>query len=183
MAINFTLTWDQGQLAKLRGAEIDKVLAKAVRNAGDQAARGLVTQAIKLVRSRRNLKSGYLRQLIRLRRPGKSADLAGMVWRVSVDRQPIPLSKYPHTTSRRGTRVRLGPGQTLLLKRVFEVNGRLFERAGRARLPIKQKLSSRPADIIEEGASIAALFDKARARMAEAFSVQVEAQLAKFGGR
>jgi hypothetical protein len=107
MAINFTLTWNADQLATLKGNAIDRALARAVRNAGDQAGRQASTSVVKLIRSKKRLKAGEVRKGVKLQRPGRTAAIEAMAWHIRISRDPIPLSRYPHSKTPQGVTVRV----------------------------------------------------------------------------
>jgi hypothetical protein len=184
MAISLTLEWDKAQVAALSGDKLAKALTRAVRNSGDQAARQLVTQAVKYIRSRKNLKSGFIREALKLQRPGAGASLEDMAWNLRVRGKPVPLSQYPTRKGKGGVVARVNKGGSATLPGAFLANvgsghRGVFIRKGKARLPIKQLFSSRVTDVLEDSGALDDLFRKAQARMAQAFTTQLDVQLAK----
>lgn len=180
MAITLDLKWDASQL--VTGDEVSKSTLKSLRNAGDRAARKVVTDAVKYVQSRKRLKSTFIRKGIRISdRPGASASLDNLVWGLVISGKAIPLSQYGVTAfaaSRKGeggTKIRINPGKVTKLKGAFVQTLKsghvgVFVRKGKEKFPIKQLMSMPLSEVIgHDPSAVDNLLAPARESMTAAF--------------
>jgi hypothetical protein len=183
-SIKARLDWQPAQAAALAdmAKDVRKATVRAMRNAGDKAGRALVTASVAYVRSRKNLKSGFIRSQLTLKRPGRDAEL---VWTMkATSPRPVSLAQYPHTVTKRGVRVRVNKGGGKLLTGAFPAtvgagHRGIFIRKGNGKLPIKQLLSSRLTDVLQDEGKLQELLAKSREIMRVAFDAGLVAQLAK----
>jgi len=156
MSIAISVKWDRSQIAALETGPLKSALKRALRKAGATALRDMKAEASKRIRARKRIKSRYISRALTLRR-AMGSDIAGMAWSLDVSGQPVPLVAYPHRQTRRGVSVAVNRGKRTLLKGAFVAtmaNGHegIFRRRGKARLPIKELLGSRPVDaLLHEG--------------------------------
>jgi hypothetical protein len=172
MSVRITAKWDRSQLAWLEGGKLTAAVKRALRKAGATALRDMRSEASKRIRARKRISPKYISRALTLSRP-RGADIATMEWALVVSGKPVPLIAYPHREKRgtkAGKRARggMGPrapklaggvivevntGRPTLIRGAFVAtmaNGHkgIFRRLGKARLPIKELLGSRPVDAL-----------------------------------
>lgn len=184
MAVKLDLQWAKAQLEGVRADRVEAALVRAARNAGDQAGRAWRTAAIELLRRRRGLRAGFLRSRIRLQRPSAGANLSALEWRLHVDGASIAMGQYPVRQTPRGVLVKLGPKSAEIRGAfILQVGGHtvVARRRGKARRPTYEQFSKRLSDVVQEEGGVDQLADAFRRRFEDAFTVQIEAQIAKLG--
>ncbi len=172
MSVRITAKWDRSQLAWLEGGKLTGAVKRALRKAGATALRDMRSEASKRIRARKRISPKYISRALTLSRP-RGADIATMEWALNVSGKPVPLIAYPHRV-KRGTKagrrgrggmgprtpklaggviVEVNTGRPTLIRGAFVAtmdNGHkgIFRRLGKARLPIKELLGSRPVDAL-----------------------------------
>lgn len=145
-------TWDSRELAVFRGQHVDKAIARALRLAGNQASKMLQQGSIGIARRKKNLPRADIEKDQELKKPRRSAQLRDLAWRLHIQGQPVPVSRFPYMdtrrTSRRGVAVRFGTGGTQRLSGSFEAKMKsghvgVFRRERKTRLPIAELFSYR----------------------------------------
>lgn len=158
-------------LGAFQPARFRRAVRRALRKAGSNALRDMRAEASKRVRTRKRIKAGIVRKALHLRRP-RNVDLDGGEWTIDVSGAPVPLSAYPHRQTKRGVSVEVNRGKRTLIPRAFiatMASGHrgVFIRRGAARLPIEERLGSRPVDaLLHKGEAEAVATRGARALLA-----------------
>jgi hypothetical protein len=152
MSIGIDVKWDRSQIAALETGPLKAALRRALRKAGATALRDMRSEASKRIRARKRIKVSYITRALTLQR-AKGSDIASMSWALDVSGEPVPLVAYPHRQTKKGVSVEVNRGKRTLVKGAFLSTMRsghegIFVRKGRARLPIKEMLGSRPLDAL-----------------------------------
>jgi len=169
--------------AKKELTALQRAGQRAAQNAGDKAGRSLTTALVKYLRTRRNLKAGFVRAGMRLIRPSRGTTIEAMIWQVRVVGKPVPLASYPHSSGRGLLKVRVKPGGASVLPHSFTapaLDAKIYRRVGTARGPLKQLFSSPITAVLESGRGI---IERLRAEAVSALRVSfasgLDAQLGK----
>lgn len=146
-----TITLDRRQATALDPKKGRKAATRAMRKAGISGRRAMVAEATRRVRARKALKVRDVKRAISTSRQGST--VASMVWGVHLDGRPVPLIAYKARQTLRGVTAEVERGKRTLLKGAFITVTRsghkgVYQRRGRARLPIDEKLGSRPVDAL-----------------------------------
>lgn len=161
-------------------SDVKKAVTRAYQNAGDVGLRSLITTSQKKVQSKKLLSSAYVRAALVPIRPPQGSDFSKLVWRMRVVGKSIPLVQYPHGKgTKKGLRVRIGPGKTAMLKHAFVGYGgtAILMRVGKERGPLRQLYSTRITTVLAP--FTAELQAQAQATMRAAFDAGLGVQLAK----
>lgn len=190
MPVTLSMKWDDHEMVK--AGDITKATLKSLRNAGDRAARKLMTDAVKYVQTRKRLKSTFIRKGMSVQRPGQSSSIDQLAWTLRVSGAAVPLAQYGSTAFKGskkkgegGVKVRINPGKATKLKSAFRQtldSGHvgIFQRKGKARFPIKQLMSMPLSQIIgADPSAVDKLFEPAREAMTAAFT----AAMAELGAK
>lgn len=158
--------WDSEELKALHPGRIGPAISRAVRKAGMTALRDMRSEASKRVRKRKRIKAGIVRRSLFLRRPRSARDFDGGEWALDVSGKPMKLGAYPVRQTKRGVSVEVNRGKRTLIKGAFlatmtRAGGAggsavgthaghrgVYKRQGKARLPIRELLGSRPVDAL-----------------------------------
>lgn len=135
------------------GKKIPKAIARAVAKAGATALRDMRSEAVKRVRRMKRLKVKAVREALILRKSRASENIGRMQFGIDVEGKPVPLSAYPHRQTNKGVSVAVNVGRRSLVVSGFVARMRsghegIFKRRSKARLPIDEKLGSRPVDAL-----------------------------------
>lgn len=123
-----------------------------MRKAGTSGQRAMRAEAKRRIRAAKNLRAKIVNQSLTVRRETRGgAD--GMSWALLLDGRPISLIAYKARQIRRGVSVSVNKGKRTVLRGAFiqrMPNGHraVFVRRGNTRLPIDEKLGSRPVDVL-----------------------------------
>jgi hypothetical protein len=143
------VTADLSAVAGLKSGPLRAMVKSVVRKAGSTALRDMRAEASKRIRTRKRIKPSYIKRAIALLRPKGSTP----EWSVKVSGEPVPLVAYPHRQTKRGVSVEVNRGKRTIVRGSFVATMRsghkgVFKRSGKARLPIKELLGSRPLDAL-----------------------------------
>jgi hypothetical protein len=152
VSVSVEVKWDRRGIAALEAGPLKAALKRALRKAGATALRDMRSEASKRIRARKRIRSKYITRALTLARP-KGGDIATMEWAVKASGDPVPLIAYPARQTRKGVSVEVNRGKRTLIKGAFIAtmkNGHrgVFQRKGKARLPIRELLGSRPVDAL-----------------------------------
>lgn len=156
MATGISVKWDRSQIAALQTGPLKAALKRALRKAGATALRDMRAEANKRIRARKRIKISYIRKALSLGRPSGS-DISDFSWSLNVSGDPVPLTAYPFRQTRKGVSVEVNRGKRTLIARSFVAtlasgHKGIFQRRGKARLPIREMFGSRPIDaLLHEG--------------------------------
>jgi acetylglutamate kinase len=181
MAAGLTIEakWTERDLERWRGDALEKAIVRAIRNAGDRAARRMLTDGVKFIQSKKRLKESFLRSQIKLFRPGKSAKLDDLVWSIRVSGKAVPLAMYPAVrTTRTGVTVRVNVGKAQKVAHAFLAtmpsgHEGIYLRKTKHRLPIKELYSTKLTDVIQDEGAVDAIFAPAKEALTAAFDEAV----------
>lgn len=177
MGLTLELKWDPKELQQWEGDPVGKAIVRQLRNAGDRAARALVTSIVKYIQSKKKLKSPFIREGIFLKRPGAKADLGDLEWRATISGALIPLAQYPYQVKQvgRGAQVQsvsVDVGKSTAVSAfAFSRGGRvsLLARTAKGRYPLKLLFSSTRVDPLNDAGVVDGMFATVRASMTTAF--------------
>lgn len=152
MAMKVEAKWDRSGIGALELGPMKGALKRALRKAGATALRDMRAEASKRVRARKRIKGSYVRRALSMRR-ARGGDISSMEWAVDVSGESVPLVAYPNRQTRKGVSVEVNRGKRTLLKGAFRAkmaSGHIgvYARRGKQRLPIEEKLGSRPLDAL-----------------------------------
>lgn len=152
MSVDVNVKWDRSGIAPLETGPMKAALKRALRKAGATALRDMRAEAKKRITARKRIKGKYITRALTLRR-AKGADIARMEWAVDVSGQPVPLVAYPHRQGKKGVTVEVNRGKRTLVAGSFVASMQsghkgVYKRRGKARLPIKELMGSRPVDAL-----------------------------------
>lgn len=181
-------TWESRDLEVWRGKKVDSAVARALRLAGNQAARGLRKGATAIALGKKNLPQQTITEDHTLVLPKRSKELRDFAWTLFVRGKPVPASRFPHLDTRHrrtrnGVLVRFGSGGTQRLTSAFVARMKsghegVFRRTGKKRLPIEEVFSSRlPASYGPE--VMTTLGDKTYRKLETAYRRGLDRELAK----
>lgn len=147
-----SVTVDKAGIAALAPGPMRRAVVRALRKAGGTALRDMRSEAVKRIRARKRIKPRYISRAITLRR-ARGADIAAMEWSVRLSGEPVPLIAYPHRATKRGVSVEVNRGKRTVLRGAFIATMKsghegIFRRRGKLRLPITERLGSRPVDAL-----------------------------------
>ncbi len=195
-AIEFV--WDSRDLAVWRGGKVDGALASALKKAGADAIRATKTESSRMVRSRKQMKAGFVGKALPLTYPS-SKEIARLAWRMDVSGALVPVSAYPHRQTRKGVSVAINRGSRSLIrsafvatmssghKGVFTAFGpkrviRSGRYAGHMRHPIKEAFTTRVSDVFLDGGFIPAVQARAQSVFSASFARLMPMELGKLKG-
>lgn len=152
MATGISVKWDRSQIAALQTGPLKAALKRALRKAGATALRDMRAEANKRIRARKRIKISYIRKALSLGRPSGS-DISDYSWSLNVSGDPVPLTAYPNRQTKKGVSVEVNRGKRTLIARSFVAtlasgHKGIFQRRGKARLPIRELFGSRPIDAL-----------------------------------
>lgn len=162
----FTYTWDTERIKGLVNQGLERAVVAAARKAGRDALRALRTDSVKALRERKRFKASALRKALTPQSP-KGARLENLAWTLTVSGRPMPLASFPYRgTKRKGVRVEVNVGRPKYLRNAFVATMRsghtgIFERVGRARLPIRELYSTRVTDVFRDAGFVPERFARA----------------------
>lgn len=145
--------WDRSKIASLELGPMKSALKRALRKAGATALKRMRAEASRRVRARKRIKGTYVRRALTVRRPKGPGGISSMAWAVDVTGEPVPLVAYPHRQTKKGVSVSVNRGKRTLIEGAFLAtmgsgHQGVFTRRGTARLPIDERLGSRPVDAL-----------------------------------
>lgn len=151
MTIGINVKWDRSGIAALETGPLKGALKRALRKAGATALRDMRSEATKRIRARKAIRPRYIARALSLRRIG--GDVSDMEWALDVSGEPVPLVAYPMRQTKKGVTVEVNRGKRTLVKGSFVAtmasgHKGVFQRRGKARLPIRELFGSRPVDAL-----------------------------------
>lgn len=152
MPVDINVEWDRSEMAALETGPLKGALKRALRKAGATALRDMRSEASKRIRQRKRIKSRYITRALTLQR-AKGGDISSMAWALNVSGDPVPLVAYPHRQTQKGVSVEVNRGKRTLVAGSFVATMKsghkgVFQRKGKARLPIRELRGSRPVDAL-----------------------------------
>lgn len=186
MSAALEFSWDSRDLDIWRGGKVEFALARAIRLAGNQAARGMKKDSIQRIQAKKIIRSDDVANGLPLIFPGTRTEIKEMYWRMNVSGKPVPLGRFPVIdTRKKGVLVRVNvSGGTKRLRQAFVATLRsghrgVFMRKGKARLPIRELFTSRLSDTMKDDGVIPAVQAAAYDRMQTAFERGLKRELRK----
>lgn len=181
--------WDSRELRRIHAALDGRVLGRVVRKAGSTALRDMRAEASKRVRARKRVRVKAIRRALVMARP-RGGPIDGMEWGVHVRGDAMRLIDYPGVRqTKRGVSVAVnkGGGRTLIEGAFIATVGSgghrgVFRRGGRARLPIKELLGSRPVDALLHDGEAEGVQRRGRDSFARTFDRVLAIELDKVKG-
>lgn len=152
MSVGVSVQWDRSQIAALETGPLKSALKRALRKAGATALRDMRAEANKRIRARKRIKISYISRALSLGKPSGS-DISSFAWSLNVSGEPVPLTAYPFRQTKKGVSVEVNRGKRTLVKGSFVAtmasgHKGVFQRKGKARLPIRELMGSRPVDAL-----------------------------------
>lgn len=152
MSLDIDVKWDRSGIAALETGPMKAALKRALRKAGATALRDMRSEANKRIRAMKRIKISYIRRALSLGRP-TGGDISSFAWSLDVSGASVPLTAYPVRQTKKGVSVEVNRGKRTLVKGAFiatMASGHrgVFMRKGKARLPIRELLGSRPVDAL-----------------------------------
>lgn len=186
MSVDINVKWDRSQIAALEAGQFKAALRRALRKAFATALRDMRSEASKRVRSRKRIKSSYVRRAFTLRRP-RGSDIAGMEAALDVSGEPVPLVAYPHRQTKKGVSVEVNRGKRTLIPGAFPAtmgsgHKGVFRRRGTARLPIEELRGSRPVDALLHKGEADAVAERGGRSFADTFTRVLPLEVGKGTG-
>lgn len=181
------VTWDTKALRGLETPRMTAAIARAVRKAAATSLRDMRSEASKRVRARKRLRAGIVHKAIHLKRPRISTrSIDGADWGLNISGKAVSLAQYPHRQTKRGVSVEVNKGKRTLVKSAFITtlkSGRrgIWVREGKARLPIRELLGSRPVDALLHEGEAEGVQERGRASFASTFARMLPIELGKGG--
>lgn len=197
MAVSVSFEINSKELAALQEGRITPAIARALRKAGSTALRDMRSEASKRIRRRKKISAKYIRRAIHLRRPKIANSRLEGTWALDFSGTPVPLVAYPHKQTalpkgpkekRRaragGVRVEVNRGKRTLIKSAFVATMKsghkgIWVRKGAKRLPIMEKLGSRPVDAMLHKGEAEAVAARGAASMGATFDRVLPLELGK----
>lgn len=175
--------WDKSGLSAIQTGPLKRAIVRALRKAGATALRDMRSEASKRVRQRKRIKASYVSRSLTMTRP-KGTDISAMTWELNASGDPVPLVAYPARQTAKGVSVEVNRGKRTLLKGSFLASMSsghrgVFQRVGKARLPIEEMLGSRPVDALLHKGEADAVAARGGKSMAATFSRLLPLEMAK----
>ena len=152
MSVGINVKWDRSQFSGMETGPLKSALKRALKKAGSTALRDMRSEASKRVRARNRIKASYVRKALTLSKP-TGGDISSFAWAVNVSGERVPLDAYPTRQTAKGVSVEVNRGKRTLVKGAFKAtmgsgHKGVFQRRGKARLPIRELFGSRPVDAL-----------------------------------
>lgn len=177
------LKWDRSQVDALRKAGLMPALMRTLRKSGRDTIRAMRAESSRWIRARKRLRAGAVNKGLTLRSRGgrRPEDLE---WRIDLSNKPMPLSAYPHRQVKRGVSVAVNRAKRKIIKSAFVATMKsghrgIFVREGNKRLPIRELLSTRIADVIQDTGAIPSVFRRGGEVFAASFDRLLPLEVAK----
>lgn len=160
-----------------------KASTRAMRKAGISGQRAMRAEAIRRVRALKNLRARSVRKSMSTHR-SRTGAVEGMAWTLAIDGKPVPLIDYKARQVRRGVTVAVNKGKRTLVKGAFiqvmkSGHKGVFVRRGRGRLPIDERLGSRPVDALRKSGESEAVGERGAKVARRDFARVLPMELAK----
>lgn len=172
------------QLVNLRAALKSKPYKAALRKAGTTAVRDMKSKASKRVREVKELKVRAVKRAIKVERPRGAKTLADMRWALHFRDIKVPLIDYKARPTKRGITVAVNKGKRTLVRSAFIArmptgHRGVFQRKGRARLPIRELYGSRVVDVMLKTGEAKKILRHGRRTFVRTFDRLLPLELAK----
>lgn len=146
----FTLDRSLADILTVKGWR--KASSRAMRKAGISGQRAMRAEAIRRIRAAKALKAKVVRKAMSKSRVSTSV-VNRMQWVISLDGRPVPLIEYKARQTKKGVTVQVNQGKRTRIDHAFITTMKsgkkgVFVRRGKARLPIRELLGSRPVDAL-----------------------------------
>ncbi len=180
-----TFKFDSSEVAVFTEGKVEKALKRALSKAGGDAIRAVRADGKRRVRTRKRMRAEYLAARgLPLTFPKRNAEIDAMVWTMRPTGKHVPLGKYPARQTKKGVSVQVNQGQRKLIKGAFIAKMKsghvgVFQREGRARLPIQHALSTRVSDVFEDRGMAPAVLDRGQTVFTSSFRRLLPMELRK----
>ena len=181
MTAELEFEWDSRELQVFRGGKVEEALGRALRLAGNQALREMQDASAQHVTSRKLIDEGRVRDGMPLVFPGRKDAIASLEWTEKVSGEVMPLSRFPFIATAQGVHVRVNMTSgfkvltSAFVRRLSTGHLGVFQRKGKARLPIKELWTTRISDAMSDAGAA----EKAQAKAMEKFGPAFERSLAR----
>lgn len=176
--MSIRIDFDERQLRALR--KVTPAVRRALRRAGQTALRDMKAEASKRIRARKRLKVSAVNKALVMATPTLKPEEGS--WALRVRGNPVPLSAYPHRVTRKGVSVEVNRGKRTLLRSAFVAtmssgHKGVFQRRGMQRLPIYERLGSRPVDALLHRGEAQAVGERGARSLVNTFSRLLDIEL------
>ena len=164
---------------------INRALVKALRRAGNDAARAMRAEARRQTRDRVAMKSAFMGNASMPLTLAKGSKLETMFWRMAVSGKPVPLLQgYPARQTRNGVSAEIVRGKRTVITSAFIRNSRsgrqsVFLREGKPRLPIHSLFGMSLAQTFSDGRTAHASIERFESVFSKAFARLYAMELGK----
>lgn len=181
--MRLTLQWDRS-LTDGFGRDVQRAVLRAVSKAGGDALRGMRAASSRSIRSKKRIRAGRVTRGLPLHFPRGARELDALEWRMDVLGTPAPVASYPFRATRRGVNVAINKGARALIPGAFVATMKsghvgIFQRRGKARLPIDPLLTTRISDVFADSGMIPDVQARTQERFAASFARLFPLELAK----
>lgn len=183
MSVSITAEWDKSDITGLETGKLKSATLRALRKAGATAQRDMRSEASKRIRQRKRISSKYITRALSLSRPTGS-DINTLEWALLVSGGPVPLVAYPARQTRKGVSVEVNRGKRTLVAHAFLATMKsghegVFRREGKARLPIRELLGSRPVDALLHEGEAQAVAERGASSLSSTFTRLLPLEIGK----
>lgn len=165
--------------------KLEALLLRVARAAGSDGLRAMRTMGSDVVRGKKRFKLGKVRAGLPVHYPKAVKKIGGLVWRMDVEGQLMPVASLPHRQTKRGVSVTINAaGGRKLIKSAFVARMRsghvgVFRREGGKRLPIREAYTTRLSDVFFDRDTVPKVTSAAIARMSATSRRLMAAELGK----
>jgi len=187
MADSISIRVSTTELRELLTHGCPAAILRAARKAGSTALRDMRAEASKRIRARKRIRVSATRRVLDIR-TAKGSTLESLEWALRVRGGSVPLSAYPHRQVKSGVSVEVNVGERKILKSAFVATMRsghegIFLRRGSKRLPIAERMSSRPVDVLLNEGEADALATRGQVAFGATFMRLLPIEMAKENAR
>lgn len=178
------LDWNQRDAKFFADKGLQKALERALKKAGNTAARDMKATASRQVRFRKRYKVKDVNGAMNLIFP-KGQKIDSLVWHMVVKGTAVPVYKMGARETKRGVSVAINQGRRKVIPGAFIVtlksgHAGVFRRVGHKRLPIEELFTTRVTDVFKDNGMVPAVFERAqssfRARFAALMPMEIDRQ-------
>lgn len=176
--------WNLGAFENAGDKKLNTAITRALYVAGTQAVRVMKTGASRRIRDRKRFKVSAVKAGMDLTSPKSRTQISSLVWKLQISGRPVPLIEFPHRQLRKGVKIQVNQGKWTLVPHSFLATMRsghegVFQRLGKARLPIREAYSTRLTDVFKDDGMIPALMKTTREEFAKTYARILPGELAK----
>lgn len=162
--IQLSLNISESQIAAFRARGLERALFRALTKGGRDAIRTLKSASSRSIRQRKRIKVRALRWGL-LTKKHAARTIPDLQWEMKVDTDAQPVSAYSFRQMRKGVRVAINTGVRHLIPGAFVARMKsghegVFQRDGKARLPIDELFTSRISDVFDDRGMVPALTER-----------------------